>query len=372
MLNCIGVINVTPGVKDYSTLTKTRPEYMLPFASRYRIVDFALSNMAEHDLRKVILYAGKNIRSTFDHVGTGKSWGLDYRMDGLMINPPRFDSEFETSEILTYYDSLQFFEDSAQETVYISNPMILTRIDITKAYNEFLNSGADVLMLYRKQEDRSGQYLNAQKITLGDDDKVMNIGYNLGTENTFNFYIENMFIKKDVFIRVVKEALERGDAKTLVRAISNRLDSINVKSLAVFRHVEYIRDLNSYYKANMNLLNLGIFTDLLSNGKGILTKPKDEPSTLYVEGNKVSNSIVGNGCIIEGEVENSIIFRGATIGKNAIVKNSIIFQKAVIEEGAIVVNSIVDKNAVIGKGVFVQGGYNNPYVVEKNKSIERG
>lgn len=372
MDNCIGVINVTPGVKDYSTLTKTRPEYMLPFASRYRIVDFALSNLAQHDIKKVILYAGKNIRSTFDHVGNGKNWGLDLRHDGLMINPPNYNTEQENTEISTYYESLKFYEDASQENVFICNPMVLTRLDITKAYTDYLENKYDVLLLYRKQEDKDGQYLNAQKIIIDQDGNVENIGKNLGTENIFNFYIENMFIRKDLFIKIVKSSLEKGDARTLIQAITNRKKELKIGTLEVFRHVEYIRDLNSFYKANMNLLNIGIFTDLLSNGNGILTKAKDEPSTLYVEGNRTTNSIVANGCIIEGEVENSIIFRGVKIGKNAIVKNSIIFQKAVIEDGAIVVNSIVDKNAVIREGVFVQGSYNNPYVVEKNKSVERG
>lgn len=371
MKNCIGIINSGNERKDYGTLTKNRPDYMLPFGSRYRTIDFTLSNFAEHGLSKVLLFGGMNIRSTLDHVGTGKSWGLDKRVDGLMINPPvvREMGGVDT-EMVTYYNSLRFFSDAEHKYVYISNPMILTRIDINKAYQDFLENEYDVMFIYRKQEDENGDYLNARKIIFDENDNIINIGHNLGTENIFNMYVENMFIKKDLFMSLVKESVEKGNADTLIQAIFNNKRRLKIGGLELFRHVEFIRDLNSYYKANTNLLNYGIYADLLLAGEGIKTKSKDEPSTLYLEGNNVSNSIVANGCIIEGDVQNSVIFRGAKIGKNAIVKNSIIYQKAVIEDNAIVVNSILDKNVIIKEKVFVQGAQNNPYIVEKNMVVE--
>lgn len=103
----------------------------------------------------------------------------------------------------------------------------------------------------------------------------------------------------------------------------------------------------------------------------VYTKSKDEPSTLYRDGSRVSNSLVANGCIIEGQVENSIIFRGVHVGKNAIVKNSILIQKTKIEEDAVVVNTISDKYAVVKKGVSLVGSIDNPFVIEKSQIIER-
>lgn len=371
MKNCIGIIYSGNERKDYGTLTKGRPDYMLPFGSRYRTIDFTLSNFSEHGLTKVLLFGGKNIRSTLDHVGNGKNWGLDKRSDGLMINPPVVrEMGVVDTEIVTYFNSLRFFEDADHEYVYIANPMVLARIDITKAYEEFLENEYDVMFIYRKQEDEGGDYLNSKKIILDEYGNIINIGLNLGTENLFNMYAENMFIKKELFMQLVKEGLEIGNADTLIQAIFNNKRRLKIGGLELFRHVEFIRDLKSYYKANTNLLNYGIYADLLLAGAGVKTKSKDEPSTLYLEGNAVSNSIVANGCIIEGDVQNSVIFRGAIIGKNAIVKNSIIYQKAVIEDNAIVINSILDKNVVVKEGVFVQGTKNNPYVVEKNAVVE--
>ena len=372
MNNLIGIINSGLINKDYGSLTKNRPDYMLPFGSRYRTIDFTLSNFSQHGLSKVLLFGGANIRSTLDHVGNGKSWGLDKRHDGLMINPPMYlNRTSEVTEIATYYDALRFFLDANQEYIYISNPMMLARIDIQKAYKEFLDNDYDVMFLYRKQEDSDGEFLNTRKLILDENDNITNIGYNLGTENVFNLYLENMFIKKDLFIRLIKHSLEKGDVDTLIKSIFNEKRKLKIGGLELFRHVEFIRDINSYYRVNLNLLNYGIYADLLLAGEGIRTKSKDEPSTLYLEGNNVKNSIVANGCIIEGEIQNSVIFRGVKVGKNAIIKNSIIYQKAAIEDNAIIINSIIDKNAVVKDGVFVQGATNNPYIVEKNMVVEK-
>lgn len=372
MKNCIGIIKSEHANSSrYSILTKTRPDYMLPFGGRYRMIDFTLSNFAEHGISKVLMYTGSNIRSTFDHIGNGRSWGLDRRDDGITINPPNNSINGAETEIETFYNSMRYFEDADQEHIYISNPMVISRIDITKAYSEFVDNDYDVMFLFRKQDDNDGDYINSRKIISDNEGNAINIGVNLGTENVFDMYIENMFIKKDVFMQIVKEGLEKGDATTLIKAIFNNKHKLKSGTLELFRHVEYVRDLISYYKANMNLLNYGVYADLLLTGEGIKTKSKDEPSTLYLEGNNVSNSIVANGSIIEGEVQNSIIFRGAKIGKNVIIKNSIIFQKTCIEDNAVVINSIVDKNAVVEEGVFVQGAQNNPYVVEKNMIVQK-
>lgn len=371
MKDCIGIINSNDQSYGYGSLTNNRPEYMLPFAGRYRTIDFTLSNFSEHGLEKVLMFGGKNLRSTLDHVGNGKNWGLDKRHDGLMINPPSYHKEgLADNEISKYYDAIRYFEESDRENIYIADPMVISRINITKAYDEFITNGYDVMFLYREQDDPNGDYLKCNKLIIDKDNNITNIGRNLGTENTFNMYIENMFIKKDLFIKLIKKSIEEGNADTLIQSIFHNKEDIKIGGLQLFRHVEFIYNLQSFYKSNLNMINYGIYADLLLSGNGLKTKSKDEPSTNYLKGNKVKNSIVANGCKIAGEIENSVIFRGVKVGKNAIIKNSIIFQKADIEDDAVIINSIVDKNAVVKKGAFVKGASNQPFIVEKNQVVE--
>lgn len=372
MKNLMAIIKSGFDTKPYGTLLNTRPDYMLPFGARYRVIDITLSNLSEHGVTKVLLHGGKHIRSTLDHVGNGKHWEMAKREDGLVIYAPS-ESEFESRNrrITSYVNSLTFVDESKCDYVYIANPMVMSRIDVSSAYEKFLENNYDVMFLYRKQEDKEGKYLKARKIILDNNGKIQNIGVNLGTDNVFNLFMDHILIKKSVFKNVIVDAHEKDDAATLSQAIMNHKDELNIGLFEIRTHVEYVRDLNTFYEANLSLLNSGIYTDLFLMGAGILTKNKDEPSTLYMEGNKVTNSVIANGCILEGEISDSVLFRGVKVGKNAIVKNSILFQGAVIEEGAIVVNTIVDKFSVIKQNVFVQGTKNNPYVVPKKTVLEK-
>lgn len=373
MEKCIGVINSGFTNETFNSLCKTRPVYMLPFGGRYRIVDFSLSSMSNHNFSSVLLYGGKNIRSTLDHIGNGQPWELNRRRNGLMIFPPVVENEFEKqSNILVYYQTLPYFEYSKNENIYIDNPMTIAKINLDLPFEKFKKENLDVLLLYKRQKDFTGKYINCDKLILNENGELHNIGINLGTENEFNLYLNKAFIKKDAFIRIVKDATERGDASNLRNGFINHKDSLRIGTYEVKSHVEVVHDLTSYYQANMNLLDMSIYDELFTGEYPVFTKSKDEPSTLYAEDSKVCNSLIANGCIIKGHVENSIIFRGVNIGPNAIVKNSIIIQKSQIGESSIVVNVISDKYGVVKDGVTVVGSAIQPYVIKKDMVIKKG
>lgn len=372
MKNLMGIIKSGINPSAYGALLNTRPDYMLPFGSRYRVIDITLSNFSEHGVTNVLLHGSEHIRSTLDHVGNGKHWEMDKRHHGLVISAPIYgEIDGRNQRIASYYASLPFVEDSPCEHVYIANPMLISRVDISSIYKKYIDGDYDVLFLYRKQEDTTGRYLNARKVIFDENGNVQNIGINLGTEDVFNLFMDHILIKKEVFKNVITEAREKDNARTLSESIINYKNDLKIGTYEIRNHVEYIRDINSYYMANLNLLDPGIYADMFLFGSGILTKNKDEPSTLYLEGNNVTNSIIANGCILEGEVTDSVLFRSVKVGKNAIVKNSILYQGVVIEDGAIVVNSIIDKNSVIKQNVFVQGSKNNPYIVPKKTILEK-
>ncbi|MDO5689518.1 MAG: glucose-1-phosphate adenylyltransferase subunit GlgD [Tissierellia bacterium] len=373
MEKCIGVINSGVTTEIFDTLCKTRPTYMLPFAGRYRLIDFALSNMSNHNVSNVVVYGGKNLRSTLDHLGNGQSWELNRRRNGLFVFPPIYHSDMIVpTDIANYYNTLTFYEHSTQKNMFIDNPMTVVKMDLQDAFEKFIEEDLDVMLFYKTQKDPDGYYLNTSKIILNEQGKLLNIGMNLGTENEFNLYLGKMLIKKDLFITLVKEAVEKGNAHNLRQAIINNKHILKIGTYHLDGHVEVIRDTRTYYQANMNLLNPDIYHELFFGRNMIYTKSKDEPPTTYKSTSKVNNSLIANGCIIEGHVENSIVFRGVKIGKDSIVRNSIIIQKSSIGSDAIVVNVITDKYASIGDGVTVVGNPLQPYVVGKSQVIVKG
>ncbi|MCI6157294.1 MAG: glucose-1-phosphate adenylyltransferase subunit GlgD [Peptoniphilaceae bacterium] len=372
MKNCSGIIITPQNYEAYGGLTKTRPDYMIPFAGRYRLIDFALSSMSNFSLYRVMLYAGDNVRSTLDHIGDGKSWELNRRNNGLFINPSSYDSLTHTkSEIQTYFDSISYYENSPAQHIHIINPMTIAKPNLDDAYAEFTDHDYDVMLFYKNVKDNEGNYNGMRKIIFDDNGDLINVGINLSTCPEFPLYIDRMFIKKKVFIELVKNSIEMGNARTLIQAISNHRSVLHIGAYEIKNHIEVIHSIESYYQASMNLLNQDNYNELFFADGLVYTKSKDEPSTLYYESAKVQNSLIANGCIIEGQVENSILFRGVHIKKNAIVRNCVLNEKTVVEENAVVANVITDKNVCIMNSVAIAGAYTHPYMIEKNETVTR-
>ena len=200
---------------------------------------------------------------------------------------------------------------------------------------------------------------------------LINIGINLGTETKFNMYLDMIFMKKDILITLVKESIEKGDATLINQAILSNRDRYKISTYNYDGYMENIVDVQSYYEANLRLLESETYNNLFNiNGK-VKTKTKDEPPTIYNEHPNVTESLIANGCIVEGEVENSVVFRGVKIGKNVTIKNSIIMQKSVIEDDAIVINTILDKATKVEAEAHVVGSYSQPYVLGKGKVVRK-
>ena len=346
---------------------------MLPFGGRYRIIDFTLSNMVNHGIKTIALFTGQKLRSTMDHIGNGYPWDLNRRFNGLFLFPPVLDSSMNMPKgnLQHFYSAEEFFKGSKAKYVLVCNPNFISKVKLNEAFDHFIETDADFTLIYKRQNDPHGDFIYRDKMHLDENGNLLKIGLNLGTEKEFNLFMDMGFIKKEVFLEIIKLSLERGDVSELRDAMLKNIEKYKVNTYEFKGHVENISDLKNYYEANLNLLKKDISRELFFDNGPIYTKSKDEPSTWYIEGANCQNSIIANGCIIEGNVQNSIIFRGVKIGKNAIVKNSIIMQKSEIEEGAIVVNSILDKYTSVEKGTKIEGNASMPYVVEKYQRIRK-
>ena len=373
MENCLGIISMGDKHNNFGSLCKNRPVYMLPFGGRYRLIDFTISNMVNHGVKTVAVYTGDKIRSTMDHIGNGRPWDLNRRLNGLFLFPPIQNSDTLTrnGDISEFYSTEQFFNQAKEENILLVHPNYIGKVNLSEAFKHFKDSGADITLFYKSQIDPWGDFINCDKIHLDKDGGLLNIGINLATEREFNMFIGMGIFKKSVFLDIVKSSIEKGDTGYLKQAMLINKDKYKINSYEFKGHIENIRNLKSYYDANLILLDSKLSRELLFEGGTIFTKSKDEPSTLYTETSNVQNSLIANGCIIKGSVENSIIFRGVTVGEGSIVKNSILMQKSEVLDNAIVVNTIMDKYTSIGDGVRITGSSAIPYVVEKYQKIRK-
>lgn len=353
---------------NYGELCKVRPDYMLPFGGRYRIIDFTLSNLTNYDITNVILFAGKKMRSTLDHIGNGKSWELNRRRGGLTINPPNYDIK-DPSEVSKYYDSLPAYEQSNAEYVFITNPMYITKVDIGDAKEIMKSNDTDVLIFTQKTRDDNGFLLNRRIINSDENNKPLNAGINLGLSDEFDLFAGSILIKREVFIKVLRYAVEMNNIDSLLSAIFKYPSNLKKDFYRIDKQLQIVMDTYSFFDANMKLLDREYFDNMFYKDGLVYTKSKDEPSTSYTKDSVAKNSLVANGSIIEGEVENSIIFRGVDIKKNAVVKNSIIFQDSIIGEDAILNFTICEKGTEIGNNMKLFGNRSHPFVSNKNEKL---
>lgn len=181
--------------------------------------------------------------------------------------------------------------------------------------------------------------------------------------------MEMYMMKKSLLLEIIQDSLIMGDSQYLKQAIFQRLDNLSVNGYPYDGYLACINSIQNYYKTSMDILNLEVARELFQEKGLIYTKTKDEPPAKYTDYSDMSNSLVANGCIIEGIVSNSIIGRGVKIKKGAVVKDSIIMQKSIIEEGSYVRNAILDKYVHVSENSMLAGDRINPLVIKKGLKL---
>lgn len=348
----------------------------IPFASRYRMCDFMISSMVHCGIDNISILVRKNYHSLLDHLGNGREWDLARKNGGLNIVPP-----FAQKQIKVFSGRIEALESirgylikQTEKYVILSDANIAVNFDFNALLDAHIKSGADFTMVYRKQE--IPQSLIRQS-TAGMDlyyalgingDRVSKIYINPKESGEMNFSLNIYVIDRELLIRMVDEAYLHGDVYFVRDILEKKIDQLDVRGFCYDGYVAHIHDMNSYFEENMRLLKEENINALFS-GNQIYTKIRDDNPTRYINGAKAKNVMVADGCVIEGEVENSVLFRGVKIGKGAKVKNCVLMQDTVIEDNASVEYVITDKNVTISEGKSLTGNDTFQVYVAKGQVV---
>ncbi|KAA8997174.1 glucose-1-phosphate adenylyltransferase subunit GlgD [Paenibacillus spiritus] len=367
MKQLLGVINLDHELDNLNELTYFRCGAAVPFASRYRLIDFVLSNMMRADLESVGLFVRRKYRSLMDHLGDGKSWDMNRKHGGLFILPPDWNDPTDTSrgDLQHFHNNLDFFKRASAKYLVHSGSQHISTIDLRELYNYHLKQGADVTLVYKKIEELQPEHELCQRLEVDEDSFVTGIHQEKGHHNV---YLDMFIMEKDRFLEMVEHCIAHGESFFFRDAIQKNQNSLKIAAYEYKGYHAVINSLESYYKNSMELLRQENFMELFGNNP-VQTKIKYEAPTRYLENAEVSNSLVANGCIIGGKVENSVIFRGVQIRKGARVTNSVIMQKCVIEEGAVIENVIMDKDVQLSRERVLVGDSRRPFVIAKSSKM---
>ncbi|PKM82489.1 MAG: glucose-1-phosphate adenylyltransferase subunit GlgD [Firmicutes bacterium HGW-Firmicutes-13] len=372
MKNVMGVINVNGRSGALKELTLSRCSASVPFGGRYRLIDFVLSSMVNSGVQNVAVFTVNKYRSLMDHLGYGKEWDLNRKKDGLFVLPPdiNYHPGEPKGELQHLYNHLDYLYRSRQKYVIISGSNMVLNINYTAAFNFHREVKADITVLYR-EENTAGveDFAKGRRLALADDGRVLDIEIKPGRLNTNKVLLKTFIMEKSLFIDLIESCVRRKRCSLIRDGIIRNIGKLNIFG---FPHKGYFAVINSigvYYKYSMDLLRPEVWQELFFRPGLIYTKVKDEPPTKYMEGAQVTNSLLANGCLIEGRVENSILFRGVKVHRGVFIKDSIIMQRSEVGENVRIENAILDKEVHICREKEISGERNNPVVIPKKMVI---
>jgi glucose-1-phosphate adenylyltransferase len=346
----------------------------LPVGGRYRAIDFVLSNMVNSGIRNIGVIAQRSYHSLMDHLGSGKEWDLSRKNDGLFILPP-FSSSDNKGEYRGVVDALKgvmsYVMRSKQQYCILSGSYTIYNRTYDDALRYHIETGADITMLYSREETDffRGERFKDVRLHLNEEGRLIDLEINSPLTDSKMVGMDAYIIRKELLEYLVEDCASRGKFNFVSDLLMNNINRLKIMGFLHEGYVGRLHSVASYYKLNMDMLKEDISKDLFYGENQIYTKIKDEVPAKYSKTSNVKNSLVANGCRIEGEVENSILFRSVYVGKGAKIKNSIIMQDSEVYNNADLEYVILDKSVNIRQGRRLVGDQVFPVIIRKGAIV---
>lgn len=350
-------------------LTMVRTMGSVPYGGRYRLVDFALSNMVNAGIRDVGMITKSNYHSLMDHVGSGREWDLARKIGGLTILPPyaRAGAGMYRGNLDAISNIYAFLASSKAKYVLLCDCDVVANIDYNAMLAEHEESGAGISILCGRY-DVAPHHGEDLVLSIQEDGFLRDAFQSADARGEQDVYMNAAIFDRELLLRLVADGVSHGKY-TMEEVIRDQAKTHTILCYKQEGWFYHMHSLTEYFEANMALLDAKVREELFRPERPILTKIRDEAPAKYGLSSNVKNSLVADGCIIEGTVENSIIFRGVKVGQGAVVKNSIVMQGSVIDDNAQLDYVILDKDVLIKDGRRLAGYLTYPVYVPKKSHI---
>lgn len=371
MGNVLGLVFANMHDTTLGDMTKNRTMGSVMFGGRYRLIDFPLSNMVNSGISEVGVITKSNYQSLLDHLGSAREWDLARKKGGLYILPPfgNVESTLYRGRIEALYGAMSFIKHSRAKYVILSDCDVVTNIDYKPIVAAHIESGADITAVAHTGVYSSDDIKTSTVFNVDADKNVTSVLINPDISGTCTTSLNVFVMSMDFLIETVNDAMARGNVSFERNILQEKCRELKIK---IYEYDNYFSKLNSpesYFKSNMALLEPENARKLFVPKRSIYTKVIDNAPVKYDLDSKVSNSLVADGCIIEGEVENSVLFRGVKVGKGAKVKNCILMQGTVVGDNAELNYLITDKNVSICENHILTSSPQYPMYVGKGASV---
>ncbi len=369
----VGVIFSNIHDENIPELSRHRTMASVPFGGRYRLIDFALSNMVNSGITTVGIVTKNNYQSLIDHLGSGKEWDLARKDGGIILLPPYSDETDRpyTTRLEALMSITGFLNHRREDYVVVSDCDGISHMDIADIVRFHEEKGADITMVYH---DETKPCESSYFITLEPDPATGRIrGLKINPKDLkngcgYHLYVNVMVMRREFLINTIQDAVTRGFSSFGRDILAKNVDTLKIYGYAFEGFYAGVNSMQDYYEHSMQLLDKAVRDEIFGN-RDIYTKVRDSAPSKYLDGAYVANSLISDGCVVEGTVENCILFRGVKVGKGSVVKNSIIMQDTVIGENVTLDCVITDKNVVIRDRHSLAGCPELPYFISKGRML---
>ncbi|MDE7292889.1 MAG: glucose-1-phosphate adenylyltransferase subunit GlgD [Oscillospiraceae bacterium] len=367
----LGVIFANMHEDVIPELTRQRTMGSVLFGGRYRLIDFTLSNLVNSGVSEVGVITKSNYQSLLDHLGSGREWDMARKNGGLHLLPPfsSTSSGMYRGRLEALYGISDFIKCSDADYVIMTDCDVVTSLDYNAVFEAHVKSGADITAVYSTSNLTLDDAARSNVFGIDESGRINNVLINPQISGECNVALNSYIISKDLLMSIVMDGAAQGIYSFAKSILQGKCGQYKIMAYKHDGYFSKITSIKTYYDANMALLDTASRQKLFLENAPVYTKIRDNPPAKFAIGANVKNSLIADGCIIEGTVENSILFRGAKVGKGTVIKDSIIMQDSVIGKNCHVECMITDKIVNITDGKILTGSKNYPVYVGKGAQI---
>ena len=352
-------------------LTRPRNTCSLPFGGRYRLIDFMLSNCVNAGITDVGVVVHQSYQSLLDHLGSGKDWDLSRKHGGLRILPPFGYAEQSRGEYRGSMEALAgvagYLQDIRQDYVLLAWGDIAINLPVNEVFEQHLNSGADITIVCTPTLKGSPRF--SEYVEVSEEGRITDLSVHPTSADKALESLEIYILSKRLLMDMV-DYCSAHDVFNFSRGVLQpRMKSLKMMPYVHKGYVGRFQSVSDYFQCSKELLDPAVRADLFNPARPIRTKDQSNPSTYYGPASRSVSSLVADGCQIEGEVENSILFRGVVVEKGAKVSNSVLMQGTVVKAGASLSYVIADKDVTVNEGRMLMGHATYPLAIAKSSVV---
>lgn len=373
MSNVLGLIFANMHELTVTDLTKNRAMASIPFGARYRLIDFPLSNMVNSGISNVGVVTKSNYQSLLDHIGSGDEWDLSRKTGGLHFLPPYSNNYANGGLYRGRLEALAgveaFIKNAHADYVLLTDCDCVANVDYKKIVDYHEEKGADITVVYGRSVFTPEQTKTRTILKVSDQGEVCDVLIRPDLAGEYDASMNIFVMSKEFLLKTIGESTSRNLYSFEIDILQHKLDELKVYGYRFDGYYSQIDGIQAYYQANMDLMNKEVRTELFNLTDPIYTKVRDDAPAVYGLEASAKNSLIADGCVIEGTVENSVLFRGVKVGKGAVIKNCIIMQDAEVGDKCELNYVIADKNVKVGNYRSLCGTVDYPVFVNKNSAV---